>query len=601
MSKYIITLLVGCFITIGSLSAQDEYRLAQQYYRNGEYEKAKVIYEKLFNNTDNDFYFDRYMESVMALEDFDLYEKTLKKRIKQFPDKVQLYVKYGELYERQFKQAKADEQYRIAIDRLPPNRTEIVRLANGFTRIAKYDLALETYQKGSKLLKSKNMFAYEMGDLYRRNGNRELMIEYYLNSLEEIPTRISTLKTIFQRYFGEEDYKELQTQLYQRINDNPKVVLYPELLSWMFIQRKDYKNALRQVRAIDRRQKENGGRVFRLAQIASRAKDYDTAIEAYDYIVEKKGETNTYYLEAKRESLKNKRLRLVDGYDYNMENLRVLEAEYETFLDEFGRNTSTSQIIYELAELEAFYINDLDKAISLLEEMRMFAGIRRHLEAQAKLSLGDFYLMKGEIWESTLLYSQVDKAYKDDVLGQTARFKNAKLSYYNGDFEWAQAQFGVLKASTSKLIANDALDLSVFIMDNLALDTVALPMQLYAKADLLAFQNKYDRAFEVLDSVKSLYPNHSLEDDVLFTKAQIHLKLREVDKAIVNLQDIVAKFPESIRADNALFMLGDLYENHYNDATKAQEYYSQIILDYSDSTFTVEARKRFRKLRGDVQ
>ena len=31
----------------------------------------------------------------------------------------------------------------------------------------------------------------------------------------------------------------------------------------------------------------------------------------------------------------------------------------------------------------------------------------------------------------------------------------------------------------------------------------------------------------------------------------------------------------------------------------AQELYERIVMDYSDSIYTVEARKRFRKLRGD--
>jgi tetratricopeptide (TPR) repeat protein len=219
--------------------------------------------------------------------------------------------------------------------------------------------------------------------------------------------------------------------------------------------------------------------------------------------------------------------------------------------------------------------------------------------AKGKLSLADFYLMDSEIWEATLLYSQVDKAFTEDILGHEARYRNAKLSYYAGDFEWAQAQFDVLKASTSKLIANDALDLSVFILDNLGLDSTVAPLKLYAEADLLVFQNRFDDAFIKLDSLKTTFPDHSLEDDIYYTYAKIYLKQREFTKSAEMLQLIIDKYPEGIRADNALYELAMLYENQLNDIEKAKELYEKIFIEYSGSTFAVDARKRFRKLRGD--
>ena len=600
--KYLI-LILGFVITSSSvMQGQSDPRLAEQYFRNGEYEKASVIFQKIYEKTPSrDYYFDRYLETLLLLENYKTYEKELKKRIKKYPQKVQLYVKYGELYERQFQQPKADKQYNRSIENLPKDRTEIIRLAQAFTKLTKYEFALETYKKGASILKDKSVFAYELGDLYRRKGDRSPMIENYLISLKTTPTRLNSLKTIFQRFFGEEDYKELQTQLYQAINDDPNEVVYLELMSWVFVQKKDYKNAFRQTRALDKRIKDTGGRVYRLAQSAQRAKDYDAAIMAYEYLVEEKGRTNTYYLEAKKEMLKCKRLRLVEGYDYTKEDLVKLEQEYEAFLNEFGKNATSGKIVFELAELEAYYLNDLDKATELLQDLIETPGVLRHLLANSKIALGDYYLMAGEVWESTLLYSQVDKAYKDDILGQKARFKNAQLSYFKGDFEWAQTQFSVLKASTSKLIANDALDLSVFILDNLALDTVTAPMFMYSQAELLIFQNRFDEAFTKMDSIISIYPNHSLQDDIYFAKAQIFKKQRKYEQEAQMYKNIIANFTESIRVDNSLFALAGLYETHLNDKEKAKELYETIILDFSNSTFAIEARKRFRTLRGDFQ
>ncbi|MBI5917291.1 MAG: tetratricopeptide repeat protein [Bacteroidetes bacterium] len=597
--RFLFFLAAIAFFPMASF-AQDS-KLAQQYFQDGEFEKAAVLYQKLYEQqSHNDHYFDRFVECMLAIEKYEEVEDALKKALKTTPDDVRLYVAYGNLYERQFMEEKATEQYEKAIKKMPADQYQVTRLASAFTNLTKYDLAIKAYETGGQLLKDDQVFSFNLAELYRRKGDIPKMLENYLNSLTSYPERLNTVKGQLQRFLtNPEDYAELQAQLYDRIQKNPEAFHFVELLQWVFIQNKDYKNALRQAKSLDRRLSENGARIFQLAVTAFNDRDYDAAVTAYDFIVNDLGFSSPFYLDAKRESLRARRLKLVEGFSYTEADLREVERAYEGFLNEFGRNKTTASIIAELADLEAFYLNDLGKAIALLNEMIGFPAIDVRIQAQGKLSLGDFYLMKDEIWESTLLYSQVDKDFTEDQLGHEARFRNAKLSYYNGDFQWAQAQFDVLKSSTSKLIANDALDLSVFIMDNLGLDTTDRALKLYAGADLLTFQNRFGEAFGKLDSLLTAFPKHSLEDDVLYARAKVYSKQRNYEAAIVLYQEIVEKYPEEIRADNALFEMAELYEFQLNDVAKAMGYYEKIFLDYSGSTFSVEARKRFRKLRGD--
>jgi TolA-binding protein len=371
------------------------------------------------------------------------------------------------------------------------------------------------------------------------------------------------------------------------------------MLAWVFIQRKDYRGALRQVRALDKRLGENGERVLDLGFMATNAKDYETAIAAFDYIVENKDPATPFYLEAKREGLLTRRRAITEGYAYTVEDLRILESAYNEFLEQFGNNPASARIAIQLAELEALYLNDLDTAITILDRIVGLNGVNENVRAQAKIDLADYYLMQGEVWESTLLYSQVDKQFKEDVLGHEARFRNARLSYFRGDFEWAQSQFDVLKASSSRLIANDALDLSVFIMDNLGLDTTTVALQSYADAELLLFQNRYDEAFATLDSLLTAFPGHDLEDDVIYLRGRIYQKLRDYNEAAAQYQQVIDDYPKSIRLDNALFALAGLYENQLNDKEKAQQLYETLFIDYSNSILAVSARKKYRELRGD--
>ncbi|MEQ8706034.1 MAG: tetratricopeptide repeat protein [Phaeodactylibacter sp.] len=597
-SKWFCTLLLVS--TLATFAAGQDSQLANQYYRDGEFEKAAVLYEQLYKASNySGFYFDRYIESLMAMDNYDASEKAIKKHLRRDPDNVQTYVTYGKLLERQVKSEEAEEMYKTAIEKLPENPIEVTKLANAFMALTKYDLAIAAYERGAKMLRNQDPYAYNLGELYRRKGDIPKMIENYLISIEAEPNRITRVKSILQRHLNEEDYMEVQKQLYAKIQEDADNPLYPELLSWVFIQRKDYSGALRQMRALDRRYNENGGRVFALAGIAANDKDYEAAIKAYDYIVNEKGPQSPYYLDAKQQSLQSKRKQLVSGYDYTIAELRELEKEYEFFLTEFGQSKVTARIILELAELEALYINDLDKAIALLNQMIAYPGVNPKVQARGKIALADYYLMQGEVWEATLLYSQVDKAFKEDLLGHEARFRNARLSYYAGDFQWAQAQFDILKSSTSKLIANDALDLSVFIMDNLGLDTTETALKLYADADLLVFQNRFEEAFLKMDSLKTGFPEHSLGDDVLYLRAKIQQKKRNYENTAELLQEIVDNHPDEIRADNALFELAKLYENQLGQPTKAQALYETLFIDYSNSTLAVEARKRYRILRGD--
>ena len=579
--------------------AQDT-RLAREYYTNGEFEKAAPLYKKLHDSDrTNDYYFERYYLTLLELEDYAESEKMIKKAIKASPEKVQRYVNYGIIQEYQNKMSKATEQYEKAIRQLPAQRVQIVKLAKIFLSNKKFDYAIQTFQKGSQLLKEKHLFAYELGYIYQLQGDTKNMIASYLDYLLYLPNRMTNVEGIFQRYLQPMDngYARLKTELYARIQKS-SATIYPELLIWVFMQEGDYGNALKQAKALDKRLNENGSRIYLLAQTAMREEQYDSSIDAYTYIISK-GSICPYYVDAKQQVLAVKRKRLVKGFAYSREELLKMEEEYESFLSEFGKNRQSSKIMRELAQFEAKYLNNHSKAISILEEVIKMTGLSRTSRNQTKLELADYYLMKGEIWEATLLYSQVDKEMDDAPLGEMARFKNAKLSYYKGDFEWAQDQLDILKGSTSELISNDAIDLGVFIMDHYNLDTTAIPMQMFARAQLLNFQYRFDESFEVMDSIVAKDTKHGLIDDICYTKAEIQIEKRAYQDAIVLLEKIVEEYGDGILADNAIFKLAEIYEKYLNQPDEAKKLYQKILFDYSGSLLSVEAGKRFRRLRGD--
>lgn len=381
----------------------------------------------------------------------------------------------------------------------------------------------------------------------------------------------------------------------QKNSDNDD---YIDLLSWVYIQNKDFEGALAQMKALDKRKGETGNRVLNVARMAQSESDYADAIAGYEYVVNK-GKENPLYFQARTELLNCRKEKIAKNINYTTEDLIGLKNDYISFIADNDRNFRTAQSMKELADLEGFYLHDLQGAMDLCNEIIKMPGVTQQLKNKTKLSLGDFELISGDVWESTLLYSQVDKDEKDSPLGEEARFKNAKLAYYRGDFDWAQTQLEVLKSSTSELISNDAIELSVFIIDNLGLDTVALPMQMYAHADLLQFQNKDSDALVTMDSILKQFPGHALTDDIDYTKAEIYVKHKAFDKAIPLLEDILKNYKTDLKGDDATFLLAEINEQQLHNKDKAMELYKSIITDFSSSLLVIEARKRYRLLRGD--
>ena len=218
-----------------------------------------------------------------------------------------------------------------------------------------------------------------------------------------------------------------------------------------------------------------------------------------------KGKDNQLYIPAKIELINTKNLLVTSG-KYTQADLQSLEKDYLDLLTEFGKNSNTAFAMQKLANLQAFKLHKLDDAQKLLEEAIKIPGIKLNLLNSCKLDLGDIYLINNQPWEATLLYSQVETAYPNTTIGQDAKFRNAKLAYYTGDFKWAKGQLDVLKAATSQLIANDALNLSLLITDNLFADTAGKALKMYARADLQIFAEQPEKAVTILDSIDVKYP-----------------------------------------------------------------------------------------------
>ncbi|HKJ43902.1 MAG TPA: tetratricopeptide repeat protein [Sunxiuqinia sp.] len=579
----------------------NKLQLANQYYRNKNYEKASVLYHEIYEKGGSQYYFRMYLNCLFEMDAYDQAETEIKKQLRKNRNDFDLYVQWGYLLKRQNLLDEADKKFDQAVKIVPDNKTDYTRLANDFLVRQEYDYALKVYQQGKRKIPGES-FHYELARVYLYERNYELMYDEYLALLKEDENRLGQVESSMSMAFRlDVDHTlrdRFQIALMKRIQADPGVTVYNRLLIWLFLQEKQFASALRQSIALDKRGGDVDALIVRLASIAGNNDDTEEAIKAFDYLIEK-GPKNSFYQEAYQGKMSLDYQQFVDAPKKDR-HPDELKKQFEKTFDVIGYTPVTTQLIIDYAHFLAFFNHDIPTATSLLQRQMGSGRINNLQRDQLKNELADIDVLKGDLWEAILLYSQIIDANKDNSLGDEVKLKKAKVGYYMGNLKWAQAQLDVLKASTSKLIANDAMELSIFISNNSALDTTAVPMQMFARADLYIFRNQDTLAWLTLDSIETNYSSNDLMDDIYFRKAKAMIKQGNYEKAAGFLQEITTRYSYGLLADDALFMLAELDEKKLNKVDEAEELYKKMLTHYPGSVYVEEARKRYRELRGEV-
>lgn len=599
MLKKISFFILLSLVTLLACAQQTDIEHAESLSKNGEYNQAITIYKNLTNtNIDKTWYYADYLNCLLKTKNYNEAEKLVNKTIKANSNQNTYFLDLGYVYEQKGDNEKANKIYDKTINNLPADDIAVTDFSSHFYNLQNYNYALKTYLQARKIFKNNRLYALEIVNILKITKNNPALISEILTLLTSNNEYLGFAKnSLSQTLETTADFTLLKLELLKAIQKQPDNNSFAQLLAWHYLQQKNFTAALTQTIALDKREKQNGAQVFELGNIFTQNKDYETANLAYQYILQK-GESNPYYINALIETLSNKKQLLIEG-KFLMPDLLLLEQDYTSILTKYGKNYQTLFAISQLANLQAFYLNKLSQAQLLLENALQLTNIGQKNLGELKLQLANIYLVSNQVWDAALLYSQVEKTFTNEPLGQEAKLRNAKLSFYNGDFKWAKSQLDVLKASTSQYIANDALDLSLLIQNNLTADSTGKALKIYASASLLLLKNDLDGSLLTLDGINLLFPKNQLENDISLTKAKIFIQQNKFAEAASQYQSIINQ-PESIYADDALFLLAQLQEQKLNLPKLAVENYQKLLNNYPGSPYITETRERFRTLRGDA-
>ncbi len=585
-----------------SEEATGDELLAAQYMREGNFEKAVMLYQELYEKNPSPVIYNNYLQCLIELKEFSDARELANQQIENNRGRVRYQVDLGFVYTKEGSNRRARRHFRELIDNLPAHPPSIRDLANAFLFRDFTDYALETYQKGRERMGEAHPFHLEIASIYDQKGEYGKMMQEYVDLIVHDDSYTEEVQGLMQDAIKDDPELEkadaLRRLLIRASQANPEQTIYAELLMWLSLQQNDFEMAFRQARTLDRRLQQDGELVLEVARLSASNNHFDVARRSFEYILAL-GEMNPYFLRAKTGMLDVKYQQAISGFEIDYDLLREVEQEYESTIDELGIHRQTVTLVRNLANLKAFYLNNVEEATRLLERIIDIRNVSSRVKGECRIELADILLLQGDLWDAHLLYAQVDKTFRDDPLGHEARFKNARLSFYMGEFNWAKAQLDVLKAATSRLIANDAMALSLLIQDNLDDDNTE-PLEMYARAEKHVFMNNFNLAIHVLDSIEEKFSSHQIIDNVLMEKAGIFIRTGEYNKADEMLASITELSPNGLLAADALFERARLYEEYFEDITEAKRLYQQLITDYPGSLNTVTARNRFRYLRGDL-
>lgn len=585
------------------LLAQDQTKvqLANEYYLQNDTTIALDLYDELAGNPANiPLIHTNYTDLLLRTRNYKEARKYLAKARRLFPDNVYYQVDAGLLEKIMGNEAAAEKIFDNLINSVIYDQFRLSAVSQYFLMKQMPAYSLKAYKQARLASNLSTLYAMEIATIHQVMGNKDLMLDEYISFLSNNPRNINYIKNLLQTILTEEeDLKLLEDRLLRKTQEEPDKPIYSELLIWVNLQRQNFYSAFIQARALDRRTGAEGDRVMEVANIALQNGDYPNAIKMYEYVIQKySGGVN--YMMARRYLIEARELYVKKQYPIDKEAIAALIRDYDSLIFDIGINRYTLESMRSQALLYAFYMDQREKAISILERVIQNNSAGASLIAQSKMDLGDIYILDGQPWESTLLYSQVEKTNKESQLGYEAKLRNARLHYFNGDFSLAQSHLDILKDATSRKISNDAIQLSLLIKDNTFLDSTDVVMQDYATVELLLYQNKDSLARQKLDEMVLAYEKHSISDELHFLKAKLARRAGNYEEAIDLLDKIVNAFDYDILTDDAYFMMAEIYEFDLGDTNKAAEIYRDLLDRFPGSIYVSDARKRFRQHRGDM-
>jgi tetratricopeptide (TPR) repeat protein len=585
-------LYITLFFSFAAFSQNEQ--LAQYYYDKGDFDKALVSYQELLDGLpSNPFYFQRKIDCLQQLQQFEPAEKAIQDRLNKYKQAT-LLVDLGYNFQLQKNEAKAKKYYDDAIEKIKKNPNEVYGVANSFEKKVLLEYALKSYQVASALVPTFN-FNYQMALLYGQLGDTDKMVTTFLDEAVANPQNAMLIQSQLARYMsndGDSKFNEsLRKDLIIRVQKSQDI-FWNHFLSWFYMQQKEFGKAFIQEKAIYKRNPESLSNIINLGQMAIEEDDYEEAKAIMDYVLENTTDiqlivqANTYLMKMKIEKAPEN-------------EFVAINTQFDLLLKQYGITPITLSLQLMQAEFVSFKLKNPVEGKAIVKRA-LELQLNLYDQGKCKMELADILLSEEKFNQALLYYSQIQENLNNDVLAHEASLKSAKTSYFKTDFEWALKQFKELKSASTQLIANDALEYFLLINDNTVADSTQTALKQFAKGDYLLYQNRDKEAIAQFQSILKSFKGQEIEAVTLLRLGRVYEKTGDYTLALSQYQEIITNHSDGIYIDEALYFSADIYNKQLKMPDKAKPLYEKIIFNHQDSIYFVDARRKFRELRGDT-
>ena len=583
---------IALFFSLFCFSQNEQ--LAQYYFDKGDFEKARISFEELVKETpQNGQYFQRTIDCYQQLQLFNIAEKALRERLAKYKQ-GSLLVELGYNFQLQKNEDSAKKYYEDAIDRIKKNPNEVYGISASFEKKALLEQALKSYQVALELVPTFN-FNYQMALLYGQLGNTEMMISTFLTESFVNPQNTVVIQNQLARYMvdqGDSNFNETLRKVLILKTQKDQDVFWNHYLSWYYVQQKEFTKAFVQEKAIYKRNPESLSNIVNLGQLAIEEDNPDAATEILGFVLENAKDlellvqANSYLIKMKINSAKEK-------------DFAAINTELASLLQRYGVSPFTLSLQLIQAHFIAFNLRNPEEGKAIIKKA-LDLQLNDYEQAQAKMELADILLYEEKFNQALLYYTQIEDDLKNDEVAHEASLKAAKTSYFQTDFAWAVKQFKELKAATSELIANDAMEYFLLINDNTVADSTQTALKQFAKGDYFLYQNRNQEAIIQFQSILKNFKGQEIEAVSLLRLGKIYENLGDYISALSQYQEIINHHTDGIYVDEALYFSAEIENNKLHEPDKAKPLYEKIIFNHQDSIYFVDARKKYRQLRGDI-
>jgi len=607
-------LCVLLFFSAASLFCQfpnddnNRYLLGEKYEQAGVPDKAKEIFEDLYNrNPSNTQYFNALNRVYVSLKMYDASIKLLNRQLAVTPLDINTYGLLGSTYYLAGDENKAFSIWEEGLLKISPNAMNYRLMANYAIERRAFEKAIDFLKRGKKITDNPLFFSYDLANLYSLSMQYKDAAEEYLFIVMKSPDQYQTVQQRILAYVNKVDALKTTIDVFEKIRNNENInVGY--ILASLYMMNKSYDKAYDVYIEIDAKLKNHGVELLNFAYNLFNEHQFQLASNVFDDIIRKypsypiiPGAKLGYaksleaLLDIQNDDSNTWKPFSLDVTGDPSKFNKVINAFYD-IVKIFPHSEPADEATLRIGNIQSAKLNDIAEAKKTLNSL-IAESPNSRFSVKAYEELGDIYLREGNLSKSRKMFEILTSGNFPDEDINYGRYRLGRILFYEDNFPAAKDILLHVVTTYKDNYSNEAIETSL-LLNTMMNDSSNLVI--FASAEFLTEQKKFNEArndYLVLSQNKQAF---GLQGIAKLRVAEMDIALDSYDSSIKLLQAIADEKEKNIYSDKALYLIGNIYQFGKKDNPKAIEAYEILLANFPDSIYLDDARELINNLKNKL-